>query len=154
MYHFYHFWNYNLNFGSFCGMIPAKICPARLLTYNHTFWSLFWQIPVHKPVIIRPGDDSDDSDDDKSKTTSSQGMMGLSGLDMFLKEARKTASKVSHFCHACMIKICDTIKGNESHVTNFQFQFFSISYLSILNASFWSKPHLSRTSGCREIWRV
>ena len=44
--------------------------------------------------------------------------------------------------------ICDMIKGNESHVGNIQFWFFSINHLYIKNATFWSKPHLNRTSGC------
>ena len=48
-------------------------------------------------------------------------------------------------------KICDTIKGNESHVGNIQFWFFNINHLSILNATFWSKPHLNQTSGCRDM---
>ena len=43
--------------------------------------------------------------------------------------------------------ICDTIKGNVSHVGNIQFWFFSINYLSIKNATFWCKPHLNQTSG-------
>ena len=47
--------------------------------------------------------------------------------------------------------ICDTIKGNDSHVGNIQFWFFIINHLSILNATFWSKPHLNRTFGCRDM---
>ena len=45
---------------------------------------------------------------------------------------------------------CYAIKGNESHVGNIQFWFFNITNLSTLNATFWSKSHLNRTSGCRD----
>ena len=43
------------------------------------------------------------------------------------------------------------IKGNESHVGNIQFWFFNNNHLPIKNATFWSKPHLNRTSGCRDM---
>ena len=49
------------------------------------------------------------------------------------------------------LHICDTIKGNESHVSNIQFWVFNINHLSIENATFWSKPHLNRTSGCGDM---
>ena len=47
--------------------------------------------------------------------------------------------------------ICDTIKGNESHVGNFQFWFSNINYLLIKHATFWSKYHLNQTSGSRDM---
>ena len=47
--------------------------------------------------------------------------------------------------------ICDTVKGNESHVGNIQFWFFNINLLSIKNATFWSKPHLNQTYGCTDM---
>ena len=55
--------------------------------------------------------------------------------------------------HSQQIKwtICDTIKGNESHVGNIQFWAFNINHLSIKNATFWSKPHLYWASGCRDM---
>ena len=49
------------------------------------------------------------------------------------------------------VYICDTIKGNESHIGNIQFWFFKINHLSIKSATFWSKPHLNRTYGCRDM---
>ena len=48
------------------------------------------------------------------------------------------------------ILILDTIKGNDSHVSNIQFWFFNLIHLFVLNASFESKPHLNWTSGCRD----
>ena len=44
---------------------------------------------------------------------------------------------------------CDMI--NESNVGNVQFLFFTISYLSISNATFWSKTHHNCTSDCRDM---
>ena len=51
-----------------------------------------------------------------------------------------------------VITICDTIKGNESHVGNIQFWFFNVNHLCIQNATFWSKPSLNRTSGYWDMW--
>ena len=53
--------------------------------------------------------------------------------------------------HPHYVLICDTIKGNESHVGNIQFWVFNTDRLSILNATIWSKPDLNRASGCGEM---
>ena len=47
--------------------------------------------------------------------------------------------------------ICDMIKGNESHVGNVQFWVFNTIYLSILNPTFWSKPHYNPKSCSRDM---
>ena len=42
-------------------------------------------------------------------------------------------------------------QGNESHVGKNQFWFFITVYLSILNATFWSKPHCNWKSGFQNL---
>ena len=60
--------------------------------------SLSFQIPIHEKVIINLGEDSSDSDSDgcSSQRSAPRPPAGgrtdfLSSLDMFLKEARRTA---------------------------------------------------------------
>ena len=73
--------------------------------------------------------------------------------EVLIKIASKSQCIFNKYClkAAHKICICDTIKGNESHVGNIQFWFFNINHLPIYNATFWSKPHLNWTPGCRDI---
>ena len=57
----------------------------------------------------------------------------------------------SQMTKLCKEHICDTIKGNESHVGNVQFWVFNIIYLPISNPTLWSKPHYNPKSGSRDM---
>ena len=55
-----------------------------------------------------------------------------------------TAQSVMKILH-----ICDTIKGNESHVEHCQFWDFHTTVWQLKNATYWCQPHYNWKSGYR-----
>ena len=83
----------------------------------------FWEEDIHRKVVM--------------------GMIGH--INLFLKTWSYSMTPPPPLMQD---QTCDMIKGNESHVSKFQFLLFNNNYLSISNTTFWPKPLLNWTSGC------